>query len=222
MPSSNKRKTKRAQQNENNKQAGATFFDGIKEDKDTPKPTLPSQRKVVDARLDKLYSKNVRCPYCKALIPKYTVKCSQCGIKKDQIARASNKEAKEIISGRAHGKVIFSKRRPEDLNYSRFLLLMIFFGMFGAHNFYCGRKRRGWVMLSFMLITIFGMIIFPVGTQVEGFMDMSSFRNIFVESGWWFPLDTPGFIAVFMWIIDWFNIVLFQRYKYPVRIQTGE
>jgi len=32
----------------------------------------------------------------------------------------------------------------------------------------------------------------------------------------------PGFIAILVWIVDWFSIVLFNTFKYPVRIPTPQ
>ncbi|MCL2755769.1 MAG: TM2 domain-containing protein [Firmicutes bacterium] len=178
----------------------------------------PNKRIVVDEKLDKLYVKNVRCPYCRALIPKFTTTCVQCGVTKEQISAASHQEAKQILEGKAQGKVIMSKRRPDDLQFGRFVIILIFFGMFGAHNFYVGRKIRGWIMLCSMLLLIASFFIFNVGTAAENFQDMHPWRRTF--RGVWFPFDAPGIIAIIVWFFDWFAVVVFHQFKYPVRLST--
>ena len=179
-------------------------------------PTAPNKRKH-DPALDRLIARNIRCPYCSALIAKFTTDCAQCGITKQQIARASNVEAKKIIKsrGREKGKVLLSRHRPEDLKFAKFLLLLVFLGMFGAHNFYCGRRIRGHIMLWFMV---------PPSIWALFWMD-HPWRLFFETSGMPFPLDAfPTdylvVVAIIMWLVDWFSVVISNRYKYPVRIKT--
>lgn len=181
----------------------------------------PPSRKVVDEKLDKLYVKNVRCPYCRALIPQFTATCVQCGVTKEQIADASHQEAIKVMKGESEGKIIMTHRRPDDLNFGRFIIILVFFGWMGGHNFYVGRKIRGWIMVACFFTMVISFGFFPIGTAENMFRDAHSWRLAF-GNGPWFPLDIPGIIAVVVWFYDWFCIVIFNRYKYPVRILPSE
>jgi len=182
--------------------------------------TKPTERKVVNNRLDKLYSSNVKCPYCRARIPKFVAECARCGITKVQISQASHQEAKAILSGKEEGIVMKSRRRPDDLNVRGLLLRVSLFGMFGAHNFYVGRKIRGHIALWCMVALIISVSFFSMGTVTADMMDAHPWRRAFEGTGFPFPLDVFGLIAIVMWFVDWFAIVLFNNYKYPVRINA--
>ena len=181
-----------------------------------------SQRKAPNDKLERLYSKNVRCPYCRMMIPKYVVICEQCGVTKEQIAQASNRDAKEIIKGRGTGKVVMTKTRPDDIDFVKLILITMFFGMFGGHCFYVGRRIRGMIMLGSMLLFILSAIIFPMGTPANMMQDMSPTRRIFVDAGFWFPMDVPGLLVLALWFADWFAIVVFNSFRYPVRLANIE
>jgi len=135
--------------------------------------------------------------------------------------KASNVEAKEILVGRKQGIVTWTKRRPNDVRTVKFLLHLMLLGIFGAHNFVIGRKRRGWIILTFMLIYIASIFIFPPRYDLAGEAGVSwrfAWRNEFASWGWIWPLDVFGLIALGVWFVDWFAIVVFQNYKYPVHI----
>ena len=109
--------------------------------------------------------------------------------------------------------------KPDDVSFIKLSLFSLFFGMFGVHAFYVGRRIRGWIILGCMLAYIVTAIIWPAsapGTPQEGF------RQVFDDAGIPFPLDFFGLVAVFFWAYDWFNIVIMQKFKYPVRILGKE
>ncbi|MCL2570317.1 MAG: TM2 domain-containing protein [Firmicutes bacterium] len=179
---------------------------------------MERHRKKHDEKLERLYSKKIKCPYCRAYIRKYTKKCLQCGITKEQIRHASNKEAKKIIKGQAEGRVLKTRVRPDDVNFTRMIMFVVFLGLFGAHCFYVGRRIRGWIVLGGFIIFMLSAIIFPFGTPDAGFSDMHPLRQQFDNMRIWFPLDIPGLLAVFIWVYDWVAVVITQRFKYPVRL----
>ena len=170
----------------------------------------------IDPELDRLYVRTVRCPYCKARIRKYTTTCARCGVHKMQVLDASNKRAKEIIKGKTGEKVLKTKNKPHDITFTRMALLLIF-GLLGTHNFYVGRRWRGMIMLSFVLITILFLFIFPMGPMSDGLEGMHHVRKMFVDRGLLFPADFLFVIAFFMWGYDTLAII-FGFYKYPVRL----
>jgi len=186
----------------------------------------PENRRPVDRSLDRLYARNIRCPYCRAVIPKFTSTCVQCGITKEQIANGSNKEAKRLMWGKdkGKGKVLRIKRRPDDVPVVKFLLLLVFFGMFGAHNFVVGRRVRGWIMLISTTLLIASTFIFPHASAGDLADTAHPWRAMFERNEWFpfFPLDIPGFIAVTVWFVDWIAIVIFNQYRYPVYIAATD
>ena len=171
-----------------------------------------SHRIVVDEKLDRLYNKNVRCPYCRARIHKYTTTCERCGITKKQILNASNARAKEIKKQKTGGKIVFTRNRPSDVSFTR-LVLCLLLGLFGVHNFYVGRKIRGWVMLGGILIVIASFFIFPASRDGE----LHPVNALFVDNGMESPFFLLGAAVFVMWAYDMFSIV-FGFYKYPVRL----
>ena len=178
-----------------------------------------SKRKSIDPELDKLYARKIKCPYCKTPIKKFTKTCTQCGVTKDQIFEGSNLEAKAIIEGKApKAKVLMVRRRPSDIDFTRLILLAVFGGLFGAHCFYVGRRKRGYFMMISFFVFILSAIIFSHGTPDASFEDLHPWRRAFDNVNLWFPLDVPGLIVIGMWFVDWFAIVVFQRFKYPVRL----
>ena len=78
------------------------------------------------------------------------------------------------------------------------LLLCIFFGWFGAHDFYAKNNKRGWTVLSFSFVVAL-VINIPVLYKLMG---------IFVGGG-------LGFVLVVMWLGDLFAIIT-NHYKYRI------
>lgn len=174
-----------------------------------------------DKRLDKLYTSSVKCPYCKNKIQKLQTVCSRCGLHKMQIAYASNKRAKEMM-GSESGKIIKMRRRPNDVKMSQMGWRLVL-GIFGIHNFYTGRKIRGFIMLGCMIIFVLQALVFPIGKviQLEGggmeYVGMHPWREACIDWGAPFPLDFLGVTALILWISDIFGVIL-GWYKYPVRL----
>lgn len=175
-----------------------------------------------DPKLDKLYPRTIRCPYCKDRIYAYTTTCKTCGLTKRQITGASHQRAKEMIKNKEKGKIVMTKRRPDDLDMVRFSLWLCV-GFVGAHNFYVGRKVRGWIMASFLIAYVVCFAVFPpAGTFYPG-SPASSVRAAFGNTlGGVFPTDFFGVIPVLVWFYDIFAIILFRTYKYPVRLADND
>jgi len=180
-------------------------------------------KRQIDPRLDRLFNKNVRCPYCKAKILKYTTTCARCGIHKQQLIDASNKSAKEMKKQKSGGKIFMTRNRPDDISFTKMALLLLV-GLFGAHNFYVGRKMRGFLMLAFLAIGMIFVFIFPISAQAaDGTMGMHPTRKSFEQAmgGMPFPTDFLIAAAVIMWAFDAIAII-FGFYKYPIRLGEKE
>ena len=164
----------------------------------------------IDPRLDYLYNKDVRCPYCHARIVKYTTTCPRCGIHKKQIFEASNVRAKEIMKAKTGEKIFMTRHRPDDVVFMRMVMLSLVCGLFGAHCFYVGRRIRGYIIL---FSTIFGLIS---AICVQIFVPdsvMQYFRSTIIL----FPTDIFLVGAFICWAYDFFGVV-FGFFKYPIRL----
>lgn len=95
-----------------------------------------------------------------------------------------------------------SKIKPSFINKTKLLLLAIFFGWTGAHNFYAKNKKKGWVSLISLIIWIG---VFYLGTINKFF---ASIR--LSVSG------CAGFICLMIWFSDIINII-FNNFKYRIQ-----
>ena len=94
-----------------------------------------------------------------------------------------------------------AKVRPENISKTKLLLFAIFFGWFGLHNFYAKNKRKGWVSVVCLLISILGLAL----------EDVQFFRTF---ETW--IVGFNGFVVLFIWITDVVNI-LFNTFKYRIQ-----
>ena len=173
-------------------------------------------------RLDKLHSKNTKCPYCKAVIPKFVSKCDQCGVSKKQIDSASWQEAKEITLKKRSGKIVYTKSMPKDLDYTRWLVVLLLLGWTGLHNFWIGRRLRGWIIFGGFVIFFACFMFLPMGSPDNNFAGMAPARAWFVTRGMLFPADFLGAFAVIMWFVDWGSVIIFRNFKYPVHLRVED
>ena len=177
-----------------------------------------NQRQVYDPKLDRLFMKTVKCPYCRFKIRSMQSTCEQCGLSKIQIARASNKKAKQMMKEGDKGKIVMVNRRPDDLKVSSFIMSLVT-GIFGSHCFYVGRKKRGFIMLGLLVAyVVFSIIVFPMGTWEagSGFVGMHPWREAAMQFGA-FPTDFFGLAVFMMWFFDIVRVA-FGWFKYPVRL----
>ena len=91
-----------------------------------------------------------------------------------------------------------SYKIPYGISRTKMLLLCIFFGWFGAHDFYAKNNKRGWTVLSFNVVVAL-VINIPVLYKIMG---------IFVGGG-------LGFVLVVMWLTDLYGIIT-NHYKYRI------
>ena len=190
----------------------------VTERENTSNSTKVTSRKVADDRLDRLYMKAMRCPYCHTKIAKGVAVCPNCGISKEQIYHANvvvNKRKKgEPRVKRPKPQIIMSKVRPASIPFWK-MALGALFGLFGVHCFIAKRWKRGLFILGcFVLFFILSICIFQPGLVSEG-IPMHPWRAAFENKTYLFPPDLLGIVAMGMWIWDWIGI-LFGTFKYPV------
>ena len=108
------------------------------------------------------------------------------------------------------GKIFKTRHRPDDVSFTRMIILCIFGGLFGAHSFYVGRKIRGLISIGCIIAGIIVMIIFPISTD-------STKGHPWREDIQPFPFDAFIVFAFVLWAVDILAIVI-GRYKYPIRL----
>ncbi len=183
-----------------------------------------NERQQVDDRLDRLYMKAIRCPYCHTRIPKGTAVCPTCGISKDQIYHANS-----VIKRRRKGEpkvkrpkpqIIMSTVRPASIPFWKMAVGGVF-GFLGIHCFVAKRWRRGVFILGcFVLFFILSVCIFYPGGEGTGAVT-HPVRALFEDKTYLFPPDLLGLVAAVMWIWDWFAILI-GTFKYPVVIDPTD
>ena len=98
-----------------------------------------------------------------------------------------------------------AKVKPDFIKKSKLLSLAIFFGWFGAHNFYAKNKKKGWTSIISIAICLTIFILAPT---------VPFFAGIKLSIG-----GLTGFIVFYIWWGDIINII-FNSFKY--RIQKEE
>ena len=94
-----------------------------------------------------------------------------------------------------------AKVKPDFVSKTKLLILAILFGWCGAHNFYAKNKRKGFVTLSFLGLSILGLALnnVPFFKAIELWL-----------------IGFTGFVVMFIWICDVVNII-FNRFEYRIQ-----
>ena len=94
-----------------------------------------------------------------------------------------------------------AKVKPDFIKKGKLLTLAIFFGWFGLHNFYAKNKKKGFVTLTFLSISILGAMLngVPFFKMLELWL-----------------IGFTGFVVMAIWINDIINI-LFNRFEYRIQ-----
>ena len=154
--------------------------------------------------------KSMRCPICNCKMKHKTI-CPYCKITGEQVSGASNQLAKIAIRNGKKENVVYSSTIPYDINYTRLLLIAIFTGFLGVHNYYVGRYIKGaFCTLSVIFCVIFATIEYAFGATRYFVFDL--FYEIF------FLIAT---VTILLWIYDIMNLS-FKKFKMPVIIQEPE
>ena len=194
------------------------------EDTNHDRTTKVTTRQVADDRLDRLYKKVIRCPYCHTRIERFAAGCPNCGITKEQIYHAhaaENKRRKgEPRVKKPKPQIIMSKVRPASIPFWK-MALGGMFGLFGVHCFVAKRWKRGLFILGcFLLYFILSICIFN-HADVSAGVAPHPWRQMFEDKTYLFPTDLFGVVAVVLWVWDW-CCILFGGFKYPVVIDGDE
>lgn len=93
------------------------------------------------------------------------------------------------------------KVKPDFISKPKLLILSILFGWCGVHNFYARNKKKGFVSLSFFVVSILGMAL----------NDVPFFKMFEL----WI-IGFSGFVVLLIWISDVINI-MFNKFQYRVQ-----
>lgn len=94
-----------------------------------------------------------------------------------------------------------AKVKPDFVSKTKLLILAILFGWCGAHNFYAKNKKKGFVTLGFLLVSILGLML----------NDVPFFKAIEL-----WMIGFTGFVVLVIWISDIVNII-FNRFEYRIQ-----
>lgn len=145
----------------------------------------------------------MKCPICGCKM-KEEFMCPYCKVTGQQVKDASNKEAKERIRKKDTKEVYNSTYLPKDVNNTRLMLISLFGGMFGAHQFYVGKYKMGFF---YLFSTFLGLIFYVLSSMIfKENLVLKYFRSFGV---------LLCAIILFMWISDFFK-VCFRSFSIPV------
>lgn len=152
---------------------------------------------------DKFASK-ITCPRCGLKSLAGTESCPDCGLVFSRLALATNKDAKRKLLRGDRTYILKTNKLPEDVSFIKLLLLCIFLGPMGAHNYYTGRYLRGSV-LSLAFLSIILLVVFnqPLVAVNDGALIST--------------LSTICGLIELIWVWDLIAIII-KKYKVPVAI----
>lgn len=181
-----------------------------------------SKRTQSDDRLDRLYMKGLRCPYCHTKIAKGAAHCPNCGITKEQIYHANVVLKNNQRSVKApKPAVIMSPVRPASIPFWQ-MALGGMFGFLGIHCFIAKRYWRGIAILACTILYFVLSMIFNPAYELNGEMiEAHWFRQMFESRTFIFPSDLLSLVAIVLWVWDWVCILL-GKFKYPVVIDNDD
>lgn len=150
------------------------------------------------------YAKSKVCPRCGLRVMGEIDTCPDCGLVFSRLALATNKDAKRKKLRHDRDFIIMTNKLPQDVSFIKLLLMCIFLGVFGGHNFYVGRYLKGSILLGdFLVLTMF--VIFNNSLVA---IDGGGLLGFF---------STVCGIVMLMWFWDLLMIIT-KRYKVPVAI----
>lgn len=147
------------------------------------------------------------CPVCYNRIKKENNICKFCGFETRELKTASNKGIYKLRKAGKKEKIIYTKEFPTDLDYKKTLKLCVLWGWLGIHNFYIGRKVKGFfVAISTTLLLIASMLLALQPSLIDITMEFVVVLAPFMS------------LAIIFWIMDIFNL-LSRKFKVPVALK---
>lgn len=146
------------------------------------------------------------CPKCYGKVDKKQKTCTYCGFNLSALEGASNRQAKKALKTEYRDNVLYIGGIPEDVSKKKLILLSIFFGLFGVHDFYVGNFWRGlYKAITMSLTIILSTIVLSFGIVQVNNAFYIAYQFILVFQG----------LNILIWIFDIIRIFL-ERYKIPI------
>ena len=145
-----------------------------------------------------------RCPRCGLKVYEGVEECPDCGLVFSRLEIATNKEAKAKKLRHDRDFIINTNKLPSDVSFWKLLLLAIFLGPFGVHNFYVGKYLRGSILLTDFVLIILCVVFNDNLVAVSEGKLLAAIAAVL------------GIIMLF-WFVDIFMIIT-KRFKVPVAI----
>ncbi len=153
---------------------------------------------------------NKKCPRCDLKMPAQARICPGCGLNYDKFEMATNRAGKIALQEGRKDDVVMRKGCPADVNKTKLLLLTIFLGFVGAHNYYVGRYGRG---AFFTIFFLFGLANAVLTTIYKSALSGAFYEILTILSLVW------GAVLL-TWLFDIINIAL-NKYKIPVSLDLN-
>ncbi len=144
------------------------------------------------------------CPRCGLKMVESMPVCDDCGLVFERLALASNKDAKRKIRRGDRDYIIRTTKLPSDVKYWKLLLIAIFGGLVGAHNYHVGRYLRGAIFSILFTLTMLCVVF-----------------NSYIMAYYSAWMELMGAILIGPYTMVWmFDIVFIaiKRFKVPVAI----
>ena len=146
------------------------------------------------------------CPRCKQKCFSALTSCPNCQLNFSKFNEATNREAKQAIREHRAEDCVMRIGCPSDVKRLKLIILTVFLGLVGVHNYYVGRFARGIVFSIFFVIGVINTIL--------SFVIPNSLYNGDLGQLFYLLVLCWG-IVIIMWIFDIFNVI-FNRFKIPV------
>lgn len=150
---------------------------------------------------------NKKCPRCDAKMPVSAMICPRCELNFKKFDTATNEAGKKALNEGRKQDVVFRKGCPKDVSKTKLILLAVFLGFTGAHNYFVGRNKKGLFYTIFFLVGVVNAVLTAVvKSALTGWV-----KEIFTI------LVLIWGVVLVMWLFDVLNII-FDNYKIPVSI----
>lgn len=136
--------------------------------------------------------------------------CPSCGLNYDKFDMATNRAGKVAIKEGRKDDIVMRKGCPNDVNKTKLLLLTIFLGFTGAHNYYVGRYWRGIFFTTFFLFGVANAVLTTIFKQA-------------ITGAFYEVLTILALIwgaVLLTWLFDIVNVV-FNKYRIPVSLDLN-
>ncbi len=146
-----------------------------------------------------------RCPRCDRKIPLQEPKCYNCGLIFARLNKATNKAAKKALRRGEKNKVIYDNVLPRDMKKWKLVLITLFLGFVGGHQYYVGKVWRGvYTTVSFIMIV------------TAAFLPDVWWNDYWLSGVLWL-LIMPYSFAFLFWIVSVIQVIA-NKYRVPISI----